>query len=78
MYGVALPLPMNPDSLISTQSSPILILTTPDVTGVIPAIIRDVVVLPAPEIPTIANISFSLIVNDTPSTAFTTPLTTEK
>ena len=63
---------------MSTQSSPILILTDPDVAGVIPAIILDVVVFPAPEYPTRAKTSLSLMSKDTPSTALTTPLTTEK
>ncbi len=63
---------------MSTQSSPILIFTDPRVAGVMPATILDVVVLPAPDFPTRPNTSRSIISKVTPSTALTTPLTTEK
>lgn len=78
MYGVARPLPATPSFDMSTHSSPMRTSTVPPVAGVWPAIMREVVVLPAPDTPMMPKTSLSPTSNVTPSTAFTTPLTTEK
>ena len=62
---------------MSTQSSPTRMFISPVVGSMIPAMIRERVVFPAPLFPMIPKISFSATSKVTPFTAFTTPRSME-